>query len=91
MPRAWCLALIACVSKQCDFPMGLVCHLRDDRRVDLTHDFFTQWCVGKRAGLDALGLCGIAIVTMHFGRRNGMVLSLTVGVVLVCTYAYGFL
>jgi branched-subunit amino acid transport protein len=36
-------------------------------------------------------ICGIAIVIMHSGRRNGMVLSLTVGVVLICTYAYGFL
>ena len=36
-------------------------------------------------------ICSVAIVTMHFGRRNGMVLSLTVGVVLICTYAYGYL
>lgn len=36
-------------------------------------------------------ICGVAIFTMHFGRRNGMVLSLTIGVMLICAYAYAAL
>ena len=36
-------------------------------------------------------ICGVAIVIMHFGRRNGMVLALSGGIVMVCSYAHGFL
>lgn len=37
-----------------------------------------------------LVICGVAIVIMHFGRRNRMVGALAAGVALVCTYAYWF-